>query len=51
MLLGFVPEITLENGLTQFCQWVKSQESVDTAYEESLAELEDKGMLIRQEHK
>lgn len=46
-ILGFKPSIGLEEGLTQFCEWVKGQEHDNSGYENSLNEMEQAGMFIR----
>ncbi|MBT1177156.1 NAD-dependent epimerase/dehydratase family protein [Bifidobacterium callimiconis] len=47
-LLGFTPTISLQDGLTEFCRWVLGQETDNSRYEQSLAEMEKSGMFIRQ---
>lgn len=46
-ILNFTPTITLVDGITQFCTWVKGQDHDNSGYEESLSEMEDAGMFIR----
>ena len=46
-LIDFVPDISLEEGLKDFCKWVLSQECDNSGYEQSLCEMEKAGMLIR----
>ena len=46
-ILGFQPQISLEEGLKQFCEWVVCQDTDNTKYEQSLAEMEQAGMFIR----
>lgn len=47
-LLGFRPAISLDDGLRGFCDWVRGQESDNSAYETSLEEMEQAGMFVRQ---
>lgn len=47
-LLGFTPSISLQQGLTEFCKWVLGQETDNSRYEQSLAEMEQSGMFVRQ---
>lgn len=46
-LLDFTPSISLQEGLTEFCEWVLGQETDNSRYEQSLTELERSGMFIR----
>ena len=46
-LLSFKLTVDLENGLTQFCNWVKGQEHDNSGYENSLCEMEKTGMFFR----
>ena len=46
-LLGFVPKISLEDGLNDFCNWVKNQSTDNSGYEKSLKEMEQSGLFIR----
>ena len=46
-LLGFTPKIKLEDGLNDFCKWVRGQETDNSKYEKSLKEMEDTGLFIR----
>ena len=46
-LLNFKVTVDLENGLTQFCNWVKGQEHDNSGYENSLCEMEKTGMFFR----
>ena len=48
-ILGFNPHISLEVGLEEFCQWVKRQDTDNSKYEQSLYEMEQAGMFIRNE--
>lgn len=44
-ILGFKQNITLEEGLAQFCKWVQGQEQDNSGYEKSLSEMEKAGMF------
>ena len=44
-MLGFVPHVGIEQGISQFVDWVKEQKGGNDVYEESLRELVDKGLL------
>lgn len=46
-ILEFQPEISLEDGLKNFADWVLKTEYDNTMYENSLTELERAGMFIR----
>lgn len=46
-ILNFKVAVGLEEGLTQFCNWVKGQEHDNSGYEKSLSEMEKAGMFIR----
>lgn len=46
-ILDFKVTVGLEEGLTQFCNWVKGQEHDNSGYEKSLNEMEEAGMFIR----
>mgnify|MGYP005882540667 CR=1 FL=1 len=46
-ILGFSQSVGIEEGLSQFCEWVKGQEHDNSGYENSLNELEQAGMFIR----
>lgn len=46
-ILDFKQTISLEEGLTQFCNWVQGQEHDNSGYEKSLSEMEKAGMFIR----
>ena len=46
-LLRFEPKISLENGLNDFCRWVKNQATDNTGYEKSLNEMEQSGLFVR----
>lgn len=45
-ILFFSPTITLQEGLTDFCKWVKCQEIDNSGYEQSLQEMKRSGMFI-----
>lgn len=46
-ILGFKQTISLEDGLTVFCNWVQGQEHDNSGYEKSLSEMENAGMFVR----
>lgn len=46
-ILGFKQTISLEEGLTAFCNWVQGQEHDNSGYEKSLSEMENAGMFVR----
>ena len=46
-ILGFEPKISLDEGLKQFSDWVVGQETDNSKYEQSLAEMEQVGMFVR----
>lgn len=46
-LLNFKPEISLQNGLAEFCNWALKQETDNSQYNVSLEEMEESGMFIR----
>lgn len=48
-ILGFEPKISLNDGLKQFCSWVVGQDTDNSKYEQSLAEMEQAGMFIRKQ--
>lgn len=48
-VMNFEPTISLEDGLEEFCDWVKGQEQEESGYEKSLGEMENAGMFIRKE--
>jgi len=43
--LGFVPTISIEQGLARFVDWVKTEQVQVDRYEQSLAELKSKGLF------
>jgi dTDP-L-rhamnose 4-epimerase len=44
-LLSFKAQVTFEEGLRRFVDWVRSERIADDRYEESLDELRAKGLL------
>lgn len=46
-ILGFKQKISLEQGLKEFCEWVKGQSIDNSGYEKSLTEMETSGMFVR----
>jgi dTDP-L-rhamnose 4-epimerase len=44
-VLGFVPRVGIEQGISCFVDWVKEQQCGKDAYEESLRELAEKGLF------
>jgi len=44
-VLGFAPQVTIEDGLRRFVDWVKQQDAGEDRYEESLKELTAKGLF------
>lgn len=44
-LLGFMPQVSLEEGLCRFVDWVRSERITDDRYEDSLEELRKKGLF------
>jgi dTDP-L-rhamnose 4-epimerase len=44
-LLGFVPEYNFELGIKKFTDWVLTQEVKESRYEESIAEMKEKGLF------
>ncbi|MFL5337775.1 MAG: NAD-dependent epimerase/dehydratase family protein, partial [Geminicoccaceae bacterium] len=44
-LLGFEPQVTFASGIGRFVEWVRSQPITADAYERSLAELREKGLM------
>ncbi|WP_421945871.1 NAD-dependent epimerase/dehydratase family protein [Pedobacter sp.] len=45
LLLGFVPEYNFERGLKHFTDWVLTQEVNESKYEDSIAEMKEKGLF------
>ena len=48
-ILEFEQKVSLEDGLRDFCNWVIREEKDSGGYEASLSEMEQAGMLIRNE--
>lgn len=44
-LLGYAPTVDFVTGIGRFVEWVRTQPVQDDAYERSLAELKDKGLM------
>lgn len=44
-LLGFMPQYNFEEGIKKFAQWVTTQEIKESKYEESIAEMKEKGLF------
>ncbi len=44
-ILNVTPEVQFEEGIERFVNWVKSQESSESNYENSLVEMREKGLL------
>lgn len=44
-LYGFSPKVSIEQGLAKFVDWVKQQDIVTDNYENSIAELKEKGLI------
>tara|TARA_B110000459_G_scaffold149556_1_gene162949 strand:- start:2187 stop:3314 length:1128 start_codon:yes stop_codon:yes gene_type:complete len=44
-LLGFTPKYNFKKGISEFVNWVKTQEVNDDKYEKSIQELKDKGLM------
>lgn len=49
LILKFAPKISLEEGLLDFCSWVKVQDKDNSGYERSLYEMENAGMFMRKQ--
>ncbi len=43
--LGFAPKYNFEQGILQFCNWVSTQEILESKYDASIAEMKDKGLF------
>lgn len=43
--LGFVPAVPFHVGIKRFCAWVAKQSVTDNAYEKSLAEMRERGLM------
>ena len=48
-LLQFTPTVSLQEGLSSFCQWVMGQGEKTDNYQQSLTEMEKAGMFIRKQ--
>lgn len=48
-IFGFLPTISLDDGLKEFCDWVVGQDKDNSGYERSLSEMEKAGMFIRKQ--
>ena len=48
-LLQFEPKVSLQEGLSSFCQWVMGQGEKSGNYQQSLSEMEKAGMFIRKQ--
>ncbi len=46
-IFGFEPLVDLDSGLDAFCDWVRQENRDTSRYEESLSEMEEKGLFIR----
>ena len=44
-LLGFTPKYNFQKGISEFVNWVKTQEVMQDKYEKSVQELKDKGLM------
>lgn len=44
-LIGFEPKFMFEQGIENFVSWVKAQQIQDDKYEQSLAEMKEKGLM------
>ena len=44
-ILGFTPKYNFERGITEFVNWVKTQEVMEDKYEESIQQLKNKGLI------
>jgi dTDP-L-rhamnose 4-epimerase len=45
-LIGFKPTVSLNDGLSAFCAWVRGQEKDNSGYEKSLSEMQRAGLFI-----
>ncbi len=43
--IGFVSQVSFDEGIKAFCDWVKTQEISDSGYERSVTEMREKGLL------
>ena len=44
-ILGFTPKYNFERGITEFVNWVKTQEIMEDKYKESIQKLKNKGLM------
>lgn len=44
-LLGFIPKYNFATGIQKFTDWVLTQEVIESKYEESIAEMKEKGLF------
>ena len=44
-ILGFTPKYNFERGITEFVNWVKTQEVKEDKYEKSIQQLKNKGLI------
>jgi len=44
-ILGFTPKYNFERGITEFVNWVKTQEVMEDKYEKSIQQLKNKGLM------
>jgi dTDP-L-rhamnose 4-epimerase len=44
-ILGFRPQVSFQDGIRHFCQWVLGQESHIDLYEKSLQEMRERGLM------
>lgn len=45
-MLGFVPKVSFETGIKRFADWAATQGPKSAAYEKSLAEMKDRGLML-----
>jgi dTDP-L-rhamnose 4-epimerase len=44
-LLGFTPKVSFDQGIADFCQWVMTQDKIDSQYENSINEMKARGLF------
>lgn len=44
-ILGYTPQYTFKEGIEKFCNWVKTQKVHKSKYEDSIAEMKQKGLF------
>ena len=44
-ILGFTPKYNFKRGITEFVNWVKTQEVMEDKYEKSIQQLKNKGLM------